>query len=115
MKKLLMAMIGAVLVLGACGGNDEAAPDEAPAAEETPAGGETTPVGDYDAAAAEASYSSCIGCHGGNLEGQGANPAIAGLSYEEVLTAIEVGPGTMPAGMVTGDAAENLAAWIAAQ
>lgn len=108
-----MAMIGAVLLLGACGGADEPAPDETPT--ETPADTNETATGEFDAARAEASYASCIGCHGGNLEGQGANPSIKGLPYEQVITAIQEGPGAMPPNMVEGEDAENLAAWVEAQ
>lgn len=118
MKKLLIAMFGAALVLGACGAADEPAPaEETPPADEAPAGDETAAGLEYDAALADAAYQqSCAGCHGGNLEGAGAYPnSIAGMSYAEVLAAIEAGPGMMPADLVTGEEAENLAAWIADQ
>ncbi|MGO4888829.1 c-type cytochrome [Anaerobacillus sp. MEB173] len=129
MKKLLIAMMGAAFILGACGGADEPAPaDEAPVedeapAEETPAdeeapeegaegdAGEAT-AGDYDAAAAEASYGNCMGCHGPNMEG-GAGPALTGLDYDHILDVIENGATGMPGGLVSGEEAENLAAWIA--
>lgn len=128
MKKLLMAVAGAsILTLAACGGGKpaEKAPETPAAPTETPApeanepeanepetGGEVT----YDAAAAEASYKSCAGCHGGNLEGV-SGPALkgTGLSAEEILDIIENGRGTMPAGLKTGDEAKNLAAWLAEQ
>lgn len=121
MKKLLIALFGAALVLGACGGDEpapaEPAPEETPA-EETPAPEETpaeeTASGEFDAAAAEASYQTCAGCHGAELQGASA-PAIAGLSAEEVLSAIHEGRTGMPPGLVKDEAAENLAAWIAAQ
>lgn len=118
MKKLLIALFGAALILGACGGADDPAPEETPddTQEETQAPDET--AGEemtFDAARAEASYQSCAGCHGSDMQGQGGNPAIAGLPYDHVLNAIQTGPGTMPENMVTGEDAENLAAWIAAQ
>lgn len=123
MKKLIMAMTVSVLFLGACGGVDEPAPvdpapdqGEAPVEEEV---GEET-AGAYDADAAEQTYqNSCAMCHGGNLEGQGQNPALVGtgLSKEEVLTILREGKGTMPGGLVRDgeDVEENLAAWIADQ
>lgn len=109
MKKLIIAMIGTVLLLGACGGADDSAPNEAPVADET--------AGDYDAAAAESTYqSTCIGCHGGNLEG-GVGPALAGtaLTEEEMVAIIHAGvEGTSMPPFPDVDA-ENIAAWIAAQ
>lgn len=117
MKKLLFVMIGAVLVLGACGGaNEEPEVNETPTNEETPANDETA-AGDFDAAAAESTYqSSCIGCHGGNLEG-GVGPALAGtaLTEEEMVAIIHAGvEGTAMSPFPDVDA-ENLAAWIATQ
>lgn len=111
MKKLLIALFGAALILGACGGGDDAEPEtpDAPAQEAS---------GDFDASRAQTSYQTCAGCHGGNLEG-GTAASLKGLSKEEVLSAIQEGRqsdnGVMPANMVSGDDAENLAAWIAAQ
>lgn len=125
MKKLLMATACAsILTLAACGGKPA---EEAPApGTEAPAPGEAetkAPEGEptdgdvtYDAALAEASYKSCAGCHGANLEGV-SGPALKGtaLSADEILDIIENGRGTMPAGLKTGDEAKNLAAWLAAQ
>ncbi|MCT8140173.1 cytochrome c [Anaerobacillus sp. CMMVII] len=113
MKKLLTALFGAALILGACGGDEPTPAPAEPAPSETPA--DETAAGTFDATRAEAAYQSCIGCHGGDLQGQGNNPAITGLTAEEVLAAIQAGPGIMPANMVTGEEAENLAAWVAAQ
>ena len=114
MKKLLGAMLGAVLILGACGGNDNNTDDAAPADngnQTENAAGDVT----YDADNAEDVYvGKCAGCHGGDLGG-GSGPGIAGLSYDAVLAAIQEGPGTMPAGLATGDDAEDVAAWIADQ
>lgn len=111
MKKLLTALFGAALLLAACGG-DEPAPAADPAPAETPATDETA----FDAAAAEQSYQQkgCIGCHGGDLQGASA-PGIVGLTKEEVLSAIHEGRTGMPANLVEGEEAENLAAWIASQ
>ncbi|WP_226036926.1 cytochrome c550 [Aquibacillus saliphilus] len=62
---------------------------------------------------------SCIGCHGGNLEGGGSAPSLqqVGSKYSEeeihdiILNGIE---GTaMPGGLVSGEEAEALASWLA--
>lgn len=113
MKKLLTALFGAALILGACGGDEPTPAPAEPAPTETPATDETA-AGTYDATRAQTAYQSCAGCHGGDLQGA-SGPAITGLTKEEVLLAIQEGPGIMPPNMVTGDDAENLAAWIAAQ
>ncbi|GEL07256.1 c-type cytochrome [Salisediminibacterium halotolerans] len=46
----------------------------------------------------------CASCHGGDLEG-GTGPALDGGAYseEEIITAIEEGPGDMPAGLTDSD------------
>ncbi|MCD8509761.1 MAG: cytochrome c [Bacillus sp. (in: Bacteria)] len=114
MKKLLVAMLGAVLVLGACGGNgDEPAPaDDTNGTEET-AGGDVDVT--YDAANGEEVYQGrCAACHGGDLQGA-SGPGIVGLTYDEVLTAIQEGPGGMPADLATGQDAEDVAAWVVDQ
>ncbi|WP_088104260.1 c-type cytochrome [Halalkalibacter urbisdiaboli] len=118
MKKFLLT-IGAVFALTACGGGNEPAPEEAPV-EEAPAeetGGEEA-AGDVDATAARATYEkSCIGCHGGNLEG-GAGPALAGgeLSADEIQTVIHKGQGAMPPQTnVSEEEAANLAKWLEIQ
>ncbi len=102
-SKLLAVMFGAVLVLGACGGNKA----EKPAT----TGGETATV---DAEAIV--KSSCIACHGGNLEGKGNAPALndvgARLSEEEIHTIIEKGQGGMPGGLIKGEDATAVAKWL---
>ncbi|MCM3760663.1 c-type cytochrome [Alkalihalobacillus oceani] len=119
MKKFLL-VLGAVFALTACGGGgeepapvDEAPVDEAPADD---AAGEEA-AGDFDAEAARTSYeASCIGCHGGNLQG-GAGPALAGteLSVEEIEDVILNGQGTMPAQNIPQEDANNIAQWIKTQ
>ncbi|OIJ21004.1 hypothetical protein BKP45_07370 [Anaerobacillus alkalidiazotrophicus] len=105
MKRLFFVLFGAAFVLGACGGADEPAP--APEQEIT---------GDFDPVRAESAYQLCVNCHGANLQGAPAYPhPITGLTKEEVLAAIEDGPGVMPGNMVRDEEAENLASWIAAQ
>lgn len=58
----------------------------------------------------------CASCHGGDLGG-GAGPALdsGDHSEEDILAAIEEGPGDMPAGLVEGEEAEAVAAFILAE
>ncbi|PTL40533.1 c-type cytochrome [Alkalicoccus saliphilus] len=55
----------------------------------------------------------CASCHGGELEG-GTGPALDSGDYDEetILTAIEEGPGSMPAGLVDGEEADAVAEFI---
>jgi mono/diheme cytochrome c family protein len=55
----------------------------------------------------------CASCHGGELEG-GSGPALDSGDYDEetILTAIEEGPGSMPAGLVDGEEADAVAEFI---
>ncbi len=112
----MLLALGVIVTLTACGGGDEAAPaPEETAPAEDVATEEAT--GDFDATAARAVYeSSCIGCHGGNLQG-GGGPALAGQDHtpEQVLNVIQNGQGTMPAINIPAEDAENLAKWISAQ
>jgi mono/diheme cytochrome c family protein len=71
----------------------------------------------YDEEKAKAAYQqSCVGCHGQNLEG-GVGPALKGnnLDEKQILEVLENGKGQMPAGLVSGEDAKNLAAWLADQ
>lgn len=115
---LLVLLIGLALVLAACGGGEEEAPADEP---DTPAEDQTEapaeePAGDADteegaeagestlvAEGEEAYQSSCISCHGGNLEG-GAGPALTGLtlSKDEIVDVIVNGRGTMPGNLAPG-------------
>lgn len=102
-NKLLAVMFGAVLVLGACGGDK---------AEKEPATGGDTASVDAEAVV----KTSCIACHGGNLEGASA-PALANIgasmSEEEIHTIIEKGTtGGMPAGLIKGEEATAVAKWL---
>lgn len=109
-KKLLAVIFGVVLILAACGGNKEAKPANTTT-------GTTTETVTVDAE--KIVNSKCISCHGGNLQGQGAFPALADvgarLSQEEILKVIENGRGGMPAGIITGEEAKAVAAWLAAK
>ncbi|MEK3935433.1 cytochrome c551 [Sporosarcina sp. FSL W7-1349] len=111
-KKLLAMMLGAGLVLGACGGgNDDNAGDTNNDANTGTSGG-----GETASADAEALYSkSCIGCHGGNLEGA-SGPKLSDvgsrLSEEEIHTIILEGKGNMPPGLLQGEEADAVAKWL---
>lgn len=102
-KKLLAAIFGSVLVLGACGGGgDTGSNDE---------GGSSTTV-DAEAVVQQ----KCISCHGDNLD-NGSAPAIdkigATHSEEEIHDIIVDGQGSMPGGIIKGEDAEAVAAWLA--
>ncbi|WP_342600401.1 cytochrome c551 [Psychrobacillus sp. FSL H8-0483] len=109
-KKLLAVIFGTGLILAACGGNKEAEPAE-------PSNGTTTENVKVDAE--KIVTSKCISCHGGNLEGQGNFPSLADvgarLSQDEILNVIENGRNAMPAGIITGEEAQAVAAWLAAK
>lgn len=127
---LLLSVFALALLLVACGGNDNESDTNTGTddnkTEQTDEGttktdeqaDENASNASYDADAAKASYQSCSGCHGGNLEG-GAGPALsdvgARLSKEEILNVIKNGRPGMPAGLLQGDEAENVAAWLADQ
>ncbi|WP_163970538.1 cytochrome c551 [Oceanobacillus halotolerans] len=104
MKKwLFAALFGSALVLGACGGGDDAADD---------GGGDTA-----ESAAGEEIYeSNCASCHGGDLSG-GAGPDLtsvgADYSAEEIADIVENGTGSMPAQNVSGDDLDALSSWLA--
>lgn len=128
---LLISVFALSLLLVACGGNDNdtdtnTGTDDNNTTGQTDEGttgtdeqaDENASKASYDADAAQASYQSCVGCHGGNLEG-GSGPALSDvgsrLSKEEILDAIENGRPGMPPGIISGDEAENVAAWLADQ
>lgn len=58
----------------------------------------------------------CASCHGGDLGG-GAGPALDGGEYDhdEIIAAIEEGPGDMPADLADGEEAEAVAEFIVAE
>lgn len=104
MKKTLLAMmLGAVLVLGACGGGKTDKPKD---------------EGTSSALDGEAVYKqSCVSCHGGNLEGKSA-PALATIgatmSESEIHDVVVNGKGGMPAILKGKEAeADAVAAWLA--
>lgn len=103
-KKLLAAVFGTALVLGACGGGDDDKTDD------------NANGGDSSVDAEAVVQDSCVSCHGGNLEG-GSAPAIdkigAKLSKDEILDVIENGQGGMPGGIIKGDEADAVASYLA--
>lgn len=107
--KLLAAIFGAVLVLGACGGGSDKNDNGAGTNEGT--GGETAAVD-----AEQIVNQKCISCHGGNLEGA-SGPALdkvgGHLSEEEIHDIIINGQNGMPPGIIKGEDAEAVAAWLA--
>ncbi len=105
MLKRAMVVSGLVLSLAACGGGDEES------------SGESNGGGEVDTAAAEETFQqSCASCHGGDLSG-GAGPALENVgsehSEEEIRNKIEEGGGGMPANLIEGEEADNVAAWLA--
>ncbi|MBS4223159.1 cytochrome c551 [Lederbergia citrea] len=103
-KKFFTLLMGAALTLGlaACGGGNNA--------DNNNNAGKTT-ANDPEAIVKQ----NCTSCHGDNLEGRN-GPALAHigaeLSKDEILDAIENGRGGMPAGIIKGDDAEKVAAWL---
>ncbi|MBB5173424.1 c-type cytochrome [Texcoconibacillus texcoconensis] len=113
MKKLLTLMLGSALVLAACGGEEPE--DDVDTGDDMEEATEEVEEVAYDAGRAEELYEqSCIGCHGGDLEGT-SGPPITGLSEEEVLNAIEEGPGIMQSNILEGEEAELVSQWAADQ
>lgn len=103
MKKAFFGvMIGASLLLAACGGNDESGKENGTSAEPD---------------ATQLAEQKCMGCHGKNLEG-GSAPALTKIgaekSEEEIAKIIKEGTkGGMPAGLVKDEEADTLAKWLA--
>lgn len=113
MKKYFLAFVfgTSLLTLAACGGGEENnTATDAPAEE----GG-----GAVDTAEAEKIFQqSCSSCHGGNLEGGfGPNLQKVGDKYsqEEIEEIIANGQGQMKGGIVKGEEATTVAAWLAEQ
>ena len=109
-KKLLAAVFGAVLVLGACGGGGDKSKEK----EEAAPSGETASVD-----AEKIVNNKCIACHGGNLEGA-SGPALdkigATLSEDEIHDVIVNGQGGMPGGIIKDEEEVTaVAEWLAAK
>ncbi|QQE74088.1 cytochrome c [Brevibacillus composti] len=118
MKRFPLAVLSAALILlvSACGGGGggQAQP---PAGQGGQNGGQTAPSGGYDAATAQTLYNSkCSSCHGQDLSGAvGPNLTQVGGKYskDQILDILQNGKGGMPGGLVTGQDAETVAAWLA--
>ncbi|MCK6258252.1 cytochrome c [Fictibacillus sp. KIGAM418] len=102
MIKKITFVLGIVMALTACssGGDSE---------------GEKS--GTMDTASAEKTFKqNCASCHGNNLEG-GTGPALKHIGKEDskadILKQIKNGGGGMPAGLIQGKEAENVARWLA--
>lgn len=109
MKKWLFAIFfGSALVLGACGGGDDEATDDA---------GDTSGDTVETAAAEEVYKKSCAACHGGDLTGASGpdlNAVGAKYSADDIEGIIENGQGGMPAQPnVSDDDRALLAGWLA--
>ncbi len=110
-RKLMTILFGATLALSACGGGEETSPEDT-------TGGESAEPGTTEVTAGEGLYKqSCAGCHGGNLKGNnGPSLEKVGNKYteEEILGIIHNGrSGGMPKGLLKGEDAEAVAAWLA--
>ncbi|MFS0688475.1 cytochrome c551 [Sporosarcina sp. 179-K 8C2 HS] len=104
-NKLVAMMFGAALVLGACGGGNNA---------------NNSGNGNGETAAVDADkvfQKSCATCHGGNLEGRGNAPALANigseLSEKEIHDIIQNGKGGMPGGLIQGEELDAVTKWLA--
>ncbi|MBE3593555.1 MAG: cytochrome c [Candidatus Carbobacillus altaicus] len=112
-KTLLSLIIGAtVLTLAACGGgsstNDGSGTSGTTGTEGT---GNTSTVN-----AEQVFQANCASCHANNLSG-GVGPNLqhigSQLDEAQILSVIENGKGAMPAGLIKGDEAKAVAAWLA--
>lgn len=123
----MLLLFGLILVLSACGGNDEAENNTENNTGNNTSTNDTTQNeadnqganegnGTVDVAQAEKIFSNtCAQCHGGNLEGAGGpNLTQVGAKYDkgEIEHIINEGQGGMPGGMVTEEEASILAAWL---
>lgn len=102
-KKLLAVMFGATLVLGACGGGNKTTTED---------GGTNATVD-----AEKIVNTSCVSCHGGNLEGRGNAPALADvgsrLTEQEIHDIIKDGKGGMPGGLIKDEKElEAVSKWL---
>lgn len=101
-KALLTLLLGTSFVLAACGSEEATEP------------GNNTVVSEGE----DLYQKSCMGCHGGNLEGA-IGPALdkvgAAMSAEEIETIILEGAPGMPGKIREGEEAAQIAEWLATQ
>lgn len=113
-KKFLTLLLGAGLVLGACGGGGEDAGGDT----NTGGNGGNGGGGDTTAHAEEVLNQSCISCHGQNLEG-GMGPALndvgSRMSADEIRDVIENGQGQMPGGLISGEDLDAVVDYLSQQ
>lgn len=121
LKKWLTVLFGLMLAIGlaACGdSNTDEGTMDADSGDELSNNEEADKGATYDAEAAEATYEQqCLSCHGENLQGKvgpGLSNVGARLSKDQILSILKNGKGQMPANLVEGEEAENLASWLAA-
>lgn len=108
MKRIMILMSGFVLAIGitACGSSNDN-------------GGEGSSNGgdEVDASAAQDVFKeNCASCHGENLEGKN-GPELdhigKEMSKDDIKKQIKDGGGGMPAEIIKGDEADNVAGWLA--
>lgn len=72
--------------------------------------------GTAEATPKEVYLQNCASCHGDNLGG-GGGPSLkkvgSRMSKDEILKQIQQGGGGMPGGIIQGEAAQNVAEWLA--
>ena len=114
-KKWLTLVFGSALFLAACGGGDDDKKDSTAGDTTGDKAGETAAQSEGE----KIVMTSCISCHGGELQGMGNFPALnnvgSRLSEAEILDVIQHGRNAMPAGLIQGEQAEQAAAWLATQ
>lgn len=112
-KKILSLMMGALVVtLAACGGGTST--NEGAGSSGTSG---TSNTGTTTAVNAEQVYqANCASCHAKDLSG-GVGPNLqhigGQLDEAQILSVIENGRGAMPAGLIKGEEAKAVAAWLA--
>ena len=112
---LALVAIVFVFVAAGCGGEDTPTTEE-PAVEQTPDA--TATDGTAEVAGRERFVNTCGGCH--TLADAGTNGRVGpnlddvAPDAEEVLTAIETGPGPMPENLLEGEDARQVAEYVAA-
>ncbi|GAK05031.1 hypothetical protein JCM19037_3495 [Geomicrobium sp. JCM 19037] len=120
MKKLLITMGALAFILGGC--NEGAGDVQEPVGDTfedsggSSASDDSGDSGDGESVDLEQGASvyeaSCLSCHGDDMQGMNSTPGIEGIAADDVLAAIDEGPGSMPPGLVSGEDAEAVAAYV---